>query len=271
MRREKREGDDKEEKRKWISVIGFLVSITLLSVAIIMSMNQESNSAKIAKTNNTNSYTITEASKTLSKDINEVRSSNSANETITKDEKILDNSINIENTKNNSNVNETNANANEARGNQNVDNDANSKKTKSEDNQEDKSFIMPVDGKIIQQFSMDSLVYSETLQEWTTHRGVDIQAEKATTVKAIKDGTVKSIKQDPRYGLSVTVEHSNGFKSVYSGLLSSEFVKEGDILKQGDSIGTVGNSAVFESLEGSHLHLELLKDGEYVNPEIYIK
>lgn len=267
MKREK-QVDSKEEKRKIFGVVGFLISITLLSIAIIISMNKESNTAKIATKNNTNNHITAEASKALSKDINTVKS--------------VENNINQTN-ENNLNTNTSNENSsketNEIKSSDNKteENNEESKKnskeseTKNADNNTEESFIMPVEGKIIQQFSMDSLIYSETLQEWTTHRGIDIEAEKATTVKVIRDGTVKSIKQDPRYGLSVIVEHDKGFESVYSGLLSSEFVKEGDKLKQGDSIGTVGNSSVFESLEGSHLHLELLKDGEYVNPELYIK
>ena len=115
---------------------------------------------------------------------------------------------------------------------------------------------------------MDGLIYSNTLQEWITHRGTDIKAEKTTVVKAAADGKIKAIKEDPRYGLSIIIEHSDGFSTVYSSLLSTEFVKEGDSVKQGQSIGTVGNSAV---LDGSHLHFEILKDNEYVNPDIYIK
>ena len=48
-------------------------------------------------------------------------------------------------------------------------------------------------------------MYSETLKEWITHLGIDIKAEKATVVKAAEAGTVKSIKNDPRYGLTVII------------------------------------------------------------------
>lgn len=85
------------------------------------------------------------------------------------------------------------------------------------------------------------------------------------------DGTVKSIKNDPRYGLTITIEHSDGYTSTYSSLLTSEFVKEGEKVSQGQTIGTVGNSAVFEVAEDCHLHFELLKDGISINPEIYLK
>ena len=117
---------------------------------------------------------------------------------------------------------------------------------------------------------MDRLVYSETLQEWVTHRGVDIKADKLKEVKASSSGKVKSIKTDPRYGLSVTIEHSDGFETVYSCLVSTNDIEEGNDVKQGDIIGKVGNSGVFEVSDGNHLHFEILKDGEYVNPEIYV-
>ena len=101
--------------------------------------------------------------------------------------------------------------------------------------------------------------------------GIDIKAERSSVVKAVADGTVKSIKNDPRYGLTVTIEHNDGYTSSYSSLLTAEFVKEGEKVTQGQTIGSVGNSAVFEVSEDNHLHFELLKDGANINPEMYLK
>ena len=133
-------------------------------------------------------------------------------------------------------------------------------------------FIRPIEGETAKIFSMDSLIYSETLQEWVTHRGIDIKAEKGAEVKAVMDGTIKSIKTDPRYGISIIIKHSKGFESVYACLLNeAQGLKEGDTIKQGQVIGNVGNSGIFESAEGMHLHFEMTKDGDYVNPDIYVK
>ncbi len=133
-------------------------------------------------------------------------------------------------------------------------------------------FIRPIEGETAKIFSMDSLIYSETLQEWVTHRGIDIKAEKGAEVKAVMDGTIKSIKTDPRYGISILIKHSKGFESVYACLLNeAQGLKEGDTIKQGQVIGNVGNSGIFESAEGMHLHFEMTKDGDYVNPDIYVK
>ncbi len=133
------------------------------------------------------------------------------------------------------------------------------------------TFIKPVEGDIYKEFAKDNLVYSETLKEWVTHLGVDIKAEKTTVVKAATDGTIKSIKNDPRYGLTVIIDHDDGYQTIYSNLLTAEFVVEGEKVKQGQSIGTVGNTAVFEISDESHLHFELLKDSENLDPSIYIK
>ena len=61
------------------------------------------------------------------------------------------------------------------------------------------NFIAPVSGEIIKDFAADSLVYSKTLDEWTTHFGIDIRSEKMSVVVASEAGTVESIKNDPRY------------------------------------------------------------------------
>lgn len=135
----------------------------------------------------------------------------------------------------------------------------------------DPEFVMPVEGEIMRGYAKDTLVYSDTLEEWIVHLGVDIQANRTTVVKSAEAGTITSIKNDPRYGLTIVIEHTNGFKSVYSNLLTTEFVTEGDKVEKGQSIGTVGNSAAFEIVDEPHLHFEILKDGVNVDPNIYIK
>jgi biotin carboxyl carrier protein len=95
--------------------------------------------------------------------------------------------------------------------------------------------------------------------------------EDKEVVKASEAGTVLAIKNDPRYGLTVIIEHDGGFKTVYSNLLTAEFVVEGEKVKKGQTLGTIGNSASFEISDKSHLHFEILKDSEYVDPSIYLK
>lgn len=143
--------------------------------------------------------------------------------------------------------------------------------TKKEEPKKEITFIMPVEGEIVRGFAKDSLVYSKTLQEWIVHQAIDIKANSRDVVKASAEGTVTAIKNDPRYGLTVIIEHIDGFKTVYSNLLTAEFVVEGEQVKQGQTIGTIGSSATFEIADEPHLHFEMLKDSKYVDPSMYIK
>ena len=132
-------------------------------------------------------------------------------------------------------------------------------------------FQAPVAGEIIKDFAIDNLIFSNTLEEWTTHSGIDIKAEKTSVVAAAEAGTVESIKNDPRFGLTITISHGNGFKTIYSNLLTTEFVNENEVVEKGQTIATVGESASFEFADESHLHFEMYKDGSPVNPTIYLK
>lgn len=147
-----------------------------------------------------------------------------------------------------------------------TDNDAKETAAKKELN-----FEKPVEGEITKEYAKDNLIYSETLKEWITHMGIDIKADKTTVVKAAEEGTVKTIKNDPRYGITVVIEHQDGFQTVYANLLTSEFVVEGEKIEKGQSVGTVGNTAVFEIADEPHLHFEILKDSIQVDPTLYIK
>ncbi|MCF0125378.1 MAG: M23 family metallopeptidase [Clostridia bacterium] len=147
----------------------------------------------------------------------------------------------------------------------------NNKEKTEEQAKKEFNFEMPVDGEVVKQFARDNLVYSDTLEEWVTHLGVDIEAEKTTVVKSAEEGTIKSIKNDPRYGLTILIDHGDGYQTMYSNLLSSEFVVEGENVKKGQTIGTVGNTAAFESVDAPHLHFELIKDSVQLDPMVYLK
>lgn len=153
----------------------------------------------------------------------------------------------------------------------NVETKQQEKDVQKEEVKKDPTFKYPVKGEIMQDYAKDKLVYSSTLGEWITHAGIDIKADKTTVVTASADGCVKSIKNDPRYGLTIVIEHTNGFYTVYSNLLTAEFVSVGENVKSGQTIGTVGNTAAFEILDEPHLHFEILKESEAVDPNMYLK
>ena len=127
-------------------------------------------------------------------------------------------------------------------------------------------FQCPVVGTVLEAFSMDKPVFSKTLQEWRTHSGIDISAEIGTAVSAAAAGEVEYVKNDPRYGVTVIVDHGNNVKTVYANLASELSVVEKQKVKAGDIIGSVGDTAAFESAEDPHLHFEVLANNIPVDP-----
>lgn len=136
---------------------------------------------------------------------------------------------------------------------------------------EDEEYIAPVEGNIIKEYAKDKLVYSKTLDMWKTHTGIDIKAELGTDVKVVSNGTVMDIAKSNFYGNTVKVEHENGYISVYCNLDDKLSVNVGDSLKKGDVIGKIGVTSYGEIADESHLHFEMLKDNETVDPTQLLK
>lgn len=128
------------------------------------------------------------------------------------------------------------------------------------------SYTMPVEGIVSQSFSGDTLVYSATLDDWRTHNGVDIACELGCEVKAITKGAVVEVSTEGPLGNAVTVEHAGGFRAVYANLTDDVTLKEGDSVEAGSVIGRVGNSMYTETAEQTHLHLEVMRNGSYIDP-----
>lgn len=129
-----------------------------------------------------------------------------------------------------------------------------------------RSFVMPAAGKIILPFSDGELIKSPTTGAWQTHNGIDIAAGEGDDVLAMASGTVISVENDALWGIVITIDHGDDLVARYANLEPDVNVAAGDKVSAGKVIGTVGRSADIESLQESHLHFEVLSDGEYVNP-----
>lgn len=129
----------------------------------------------------------------------------------------------------------------------------------------------PVPGSVVSAFSSDILTYNETLGDWRTHNGVDLSAEVGDTVVAAWAGKVTSVRQDAVLGTVVTVDCGEGCTTVYGNLAETTAVTAGDTVSAGDTIGTVGETAAGEGHDGAaFLHFEVLENGQYVDPMIYL-
>ena len=278
MRNERRSRNYKEDysrKKTWY-IAGTIVAVAVIAFIITFisygnKMDAETKMSKL-NTNIMDNYsqnsTLEEAStqfgKTVNEMSNEVEEETNANETTNE---ITKYSVNTSNAENKTETSTSSTNKSETKK-ESKNTTTKKEETKQETTTKEPEFEKPVEGEIIKEFAKDKLVYSNTLGEWVTHNGIDIKADKTTVVKAAEKGTVKSIKNDPRYGLTIVIEHDSGYQTVYSNLLTAEFVVAGEKVEKGQTIGTVGNTATFEITDEPHLHFEILKDGEYVDPEL---
>ena len=130
--------------------------------------------------------------------------------------------------------------------------------------------VSPLDGTTVTVFSTTELMYDETMADWRTHNGLDIQAAEGDAVKTAASGMVVSIKSDELMGTTVVIEHAGGYTTQYSCLQAEPPVTEGQQVAAGDIIGLVGSTAAAESSMGPHLHFSVAKDGVIIDPSEYI-
>ena len=132
------------------------------------------------------------------------------------------------------------------------------------------SFVMPMDdASIVKDYSDTSLQLNETLKQWEAHMSIDLTSENSD-VFSVLNGTVSSVGYDYLNGYTVTIDHGNGFVSIYSSLAEGVEVEEGDSVNAGDKIGSASESASGELDLGSHLHFTLMLNDNYVDPNDYL-
>lgn len=132
------------------------------------------------------------------------------------------------------------------------------------------SYVWPVSGEVIVNHTTNELMYDMTMGDWRTHSGIDISADLGSKVIAMSSGIVDSIVEDSRYGTTITIDHGDDLKSVYSNLAATPTVSEGQSVSTGDIIGAVGETAIVESGIVNHLHLEVTATGMQMDPLDYL-
>ncbi|MGE4282600.1 MAG: peptidoglycan DD-metalloendopeptidase family protein [Clostridia bacterium] len=130
--------------------------------------------------------------------------------------------------------------------------------------------FQPVDGEVILEYAKDKLVYSKTLEEWRTHNGIDIRSDRGTQVKAAANGVIEKIYKDDGLGITILIDHGNGLKTKYCNLSTDSMVKEKQSIKQGQAISGIGDTAIFEVGDQPHLHFEVIKDGQNIDPKLLL-
>ncbi|ADU50298.1 Peptidase M23 [Thermaerobacter marianensis DSM 12885] len=129
------------------------------------------------------------------------------------------------------------------------------------------AFAWPVDnGRTVMGFGWQ---YSETMGDWRWHPGVDLAVQQGAQVLAAAGGRVLSVDRDPDRGLTVIIEHDGGYRTVYASLAEAT-VEAGQPVRRGQAIGEAGQTARVESAAGVHVHFEVWRGDEAVDPQTVI-
>lgn len=132
------------------------------------------------------------------------------------------------------------------------------------------NYAWPLQGELDRVHDPEKLRYDQTLGDWRVHEGIDILAPLGETVAAAHAGSVVAVGKSDLYGTVVTVSHGDGFCTVYANLEENPAVAVGDWVEPGSVIGTVGQSALSEIGQASHLHFAVTCNGVNQNPLDYL-
>ncbi|MEW6527618.1 MAG: M23 family metallopeptidase [Spirochaetota bacterium] len=125
----------------------------------------------------------------------------------------------------------------------------------------EETFIAPTKGKMTSKYGYRE---NPVTKKYSFHKGIDIAAPKGTKVVASATGSVVTSQyMSNGYGNCIIIEHENNTKTLYAHL-QKRLVKVGDVVQQGDQIGTVGATG---RATGPHLHYEVYKGKQSINPE----
>ena len=128
----------------------------------------------------------------------------------------------------------------------------------------------PLSGSVTTLYAMDSLSYNETTRDWRVHNGVDYPGELGDPVSAAADGTVISVREDDSMGTTVVLRHTGGYETTYQNLEESVPVQLGDKVVLGQTIGSVGATALTESAIGPHVHFSVAYQDMPMDPADFL-
>lgn len=128
----------------------------------------------------------------------------------------------------------------------------------------------PLSGSVTTLYAMDSLSYNETTRDWRVHNGVDYPGELGDPVSAAADGTVISVREDDSLGTTVVLRHTGGYETTYQNLEESVPVQLGDKVVLGQTIGSVGTTALTESAIGPHVHFSVAYQDMPMDPADFL-
>ncbi len=123
---------------------------------------------------------------------------------------------------------------------------------------------------VLKDYTSSTVVFNQTLGVYTGHMGIDFLGEEGDEVFAVCDGKIESIETSYLQGSTITIDHGNGLKTYYNSIEPDENLRQGQTVVKGQTIGYVSDNNRQEYKDGPHLHFEVEKDGERVDPSTYL-
>lgn len=127
----------------------------------------------------------------------------------------------------------------------------------------------PVEGSLLMDYNVDQTVYYKTLDQYKINPAIVVQAEEGNPVMAAAKGQVVSVEESEETGMTVTMNLGNGYEAIY-GQLDQVEVVPGEMVEAAQIIGTVADPSRYYTEEGSNLYFAMTKDGEPVDPLLYL-
>ena len=130
-------------------------------------------------------------------------------------------------------------------------------------------FISPIEN--VSLLKTHEFAYDRTMDWYRLHQAMDFSAPAGTEVMAVVDGTIVSIIESDMLDYAVVkISHANDLTTVYKFIDPVEGLKVGQKVNRGQVIGTVAVASGSENADGEHLHFEVYKAGECVDPDDYL-
>ena len=135
---------------------------------------------------------------------------------------------------------------------------------------EDSTMLWPVSGEVLIDYSMDATTYFQTLDQYKCNSALILGSAVDEPVQAAANGQVLSVIENEETGTTLTMDLGNGYQAIY-GQLKDLTVSEGQTVSAGTIIGYVNEPTKYYVKEGANLYFAMRKEGEIIDPMIYIE
>lgn len=135
---------------------------------------------------------------------------------------------------------------------------------------EESGLSWPVSGNVVLPYSDSKTIYFPTLASYRCNPAIAIGAQEGTNVKSAAKGVVTKIFENEETGLTLEMSIGGDYSLTY-GQLKGLTVKKGDVVKEGQVIGSIAKPSKYYVVEGSNLYFKVTQKDKTVNPMYLLK